>query len=434
MGLFSMFKKDWSAELDRVSQLIESRELVRALELARKAERGAEGPLRERAGEAVQRARAALLDDLLERAGAAESNGELEDAADWLLSAIGHVDDEGQVAEVEARRVALLERAEEKHNPFAAGPGPVADPSGSDPESEIGVTYETLVAMLDESIAPRYKDRPDSFRAALVALNDARATEACDRLDGLLLDSPNDPVLYLERGRARLLTGAMEGAREDFEAAWPELGDGPLDATDSLSVPALWAEATLAAGDSDTVVSLLTDLAAPASQRREICHLYATALLTLERLDEARAYLESASSWFTSDPRFGLLWAQVVAAGGELDQAIAGLETTVGPSCSSGSCARPGRHLPSLRALAELYLLQGENLDRAGELMAIVAHDQQGLLGAEDHGILARYYELVGHDEAAEHADAEARRLTEAGDHETSPAPPQLAVGAQRVL
>ena len=234
--------------------------------------------------------------------------------------------------------------------------------SGAASIEDVESHYEMLVNTLAEEVMPLYEGRPARFQEALVELNEGRPETALAHFDALAAEAPDDPVLALERGRARLLLGDLAAARDDFERAWRELGDGPLDAADAVSLPALWAEAALEAGDAAAVAERLAELADPYGGRLEIAHLYASALIELARADDAFAYLEKARRSFTGDPRFPLHLARLLAAGGEIDAAIDCLEASVAPTCAGGACGHP-RHLPSLRTLAGLRLERGE--DRA---------------------------------------------------------------------
>ena len=216
---------------------------------------------------------------------------------------------------------------------------------------------------------------------------------------------PEDPVVRLERGRARLLSGDAAAARSDFAEAWETFGETLLDTIASLSsVPALWAEASLAAGHASEVAERLEPLASPATGDAELCRLYATALLGTGRLDRAVAHLEAVLSRLPGDPELNLLLAQALASAGDTERAIAGLELAVAPSCAGGGCSRPAAHLPSFRLLARLHLEHGEDPERARELMALVANAQQGHLESQDLEILAAYYEATGDSAAANDA------------------------------
>lgn len=433
MGLLTkLFGKDWTARLDRAEALLEGGEPVRAMEIAGRASKNGDEGIRSRAEELVERIRPSLLETLLGKADTSESAGDPEDAADWVLAAIQHAPDEETLSELEARREDLLARAEENRNPFATAQGPEPGPDVGGDGTEGEIHYETLVATLDPEVAELYADRSERFRRAFIDLNQGRLDEAVAAFDELLTEDPGDPVLRLERGRARLALGDAEEAREDLEAAWEGLDDGPLDAVGSVSVPSLWAEAALASDDREAVLARLADLAEPARGRREICFLYATALV--EAVGEgAIDYLGRAVRRFSNDPRFVRLLALQLAEAGRLEEGISVLESTVGPSCAGGKCGAPRKHLPSIRALADLYLREGERIERAGELMAIVAHGRGGRLTAEDHAVLATYYERKGDDEAAEVSRSEAERLAAEGSGAVSPPPLKLG-GQRRVL
>jgi predicted Zn-dependent protease len=430
MGLFS---KNWGKELDRAEDLLQRDLPVPALEIAERAARKAGPGVRERAEALATSARKAVLTSVLAKAAAAEGAGDLEDAADWLLAAIEQEPGALRRNELEVRRKALLDRADRADKPWPAQARTldvVADEATS--PGDVSFHYETLITMLTDEVRPLYESRSARFQEAFIALNEGRAEGALAAFDELAEATPDDPVLRLERGRARFLSGDAAAARSDFAAAWEALGDEALDTGGSLLVSALWAEASLAAGHAPDVVERLEPLASASTGDPELCRLYATALLDTGRLDQAVGHLEAVLSLVPGDPELNLLMAQALAAGGENDRAIAGLEQAIAPSCAGGSCARPAPHLPSFRLLARLHLGDGGDPERARELMARVADAQRGHLGSEDLGILARYYEATGDHGAAQEATAEAERLTETGAGETVQV--DLTPGSRRVL
>jgi len=426
MGLFS---KNWVKELDRAEDLLQRDLPVHALEIAERAASRAEPGVRERAAEMVMGARKAVLASVLAKAAAAEAGGDLEDAADWLLAAVEQEPSAARRNELEARRQALLDRADRAER--ADGPWPesaqtltvIADEAAA---ADVEFQYETLIAMLGDETRVLYENRPVDFKQAFVDLNEGRTAAALEAFERLAESVPEDPVVRLERGRARLLSGDPAAARSDFAEAWEAFGETLLDTNRSLLVPALWAEASLAAGHASEVAERLEPLASPATGDPELCRLYATALLGTGRLDRAVAHLEAVLSLQPGDPELNLLLAQALASAGDTERAIAGLELAVAPSCAGGGCSRPAAHLPSFRLLARLHLEHGEGAERARELMALVANTQQGHLESQDLEIMAAYYEATGDTAAAKDAAGEAQRLAETSGGRTlhvKPAP-----------
>jgi len=432
MGLF---RKDWGKELDRVEDLLARNLLVPALEIAERAERKAAADLQGRAAGLALRARQALLTSVLAKVDAAEAAGDLEDAADWLLSALEREPSAMRRAELEVRRQALLDRLDHAGSPFAtAAETPTVTAVDREDAGDASFQYETLVTMLSDEVAALYAARPREFQQAVVDLNEGRTAEALAAFESLGAEAPEDAALRLELGRARLLSGDAVAARDDFAAAWEVLGDEPLDAGGSQYVAALWAEAALAAGEAGAVVERLAPLAAPESGPPEICRLHATALLAAGRLTDAVGYLEEVTALLPKDAELNLLAAQALAASGAPGRAIAGLEQVVAASCGAGGCATPAAHLPSFRLLARLHLTAGGRPERARELIALVANAQRGALGAEDHAILAEYYRATGDHESAADAAAEAERLAARGGAAFGEVQGDLAPAQRRVL
>lgn len=312
MGLFDrLFRKDARAELARAEELLAAGRAYDAFHAARRAEEAASGPegdaVRLRAREVAGTAREVLVASALEEADRAEADEDYDDAAEWVASALERLTADGaapplakelrrrlQALRSRAREVArqplLLRREEEDGEAEPAGPDPL----------DLETRFGTLVGTLDEEVADRhYLHRPIPFQQAYVDLNEGRLPEARAALDALAAAEPDDAVVRLERGRARLLGGDPAGAREDFEAAWPALGDAPLDASGELSVPALWAGAALAAGEPRAVADRLAGLAGPDGDDPQLLALRAQALLDVDgeapdgaAREEARALLE----------------------------------------------------------------------------------------------------------------------------------------------
>ncbi|MCP3961867.1 MAG: hypothetical protein GY719_28835 [bacterium] len=411
-------------DIERAETLLAKGEIERALELAERAA-GRGSPSQEQsAADVARRARRALVDGALEKAALAESSEYFEDAAEWLETAIEHLDDEPRRAELTERRAALLTRAEEAEQEAPWEPPPEADVEPGtevDPDSH----YMALVDMFRESAAELYTSLPAAFRRAYVDLNEGRPEKAMPVLDDLA-DGAEDPVLHFERGRCRLMLGDAEGAVDDLETAWEAFGDEPLDRVGELSVPGFWADAMLGLGRGRQVIERLGDLADPAADNPALSEIYGEALLAENRLDEARRFLTGAAIRYPSRPAFSHQLAMALGRSGERAAAIDCLEASIAPSCASGGCAKPPKHLPSIRFLASLYLDQGGHADRVHQLMTLVAQALRGRLGGEDHSLLGKYYDEIGDPEAAEHARSEARRLRDAGsaagDLEAAPA------------
>lgn len=427
MGLFDfLFGGDPEAELDKAAEYLQSGDPVRALEIARKIEKQKQPAQTMRAQELVSRAQDALVSRSVERSREAEAAGDLEDAADWLRAGLERVKDPTQRADLESRLRNVLDRLELQRQEelsdtqlFGGGSGPEEDEYAWNLEAH----YLTLVDTLKPEVGKRYEDRPEGFQRAFVALNEGRLEEARSQFDTLVEESAGgDAVLRFERGRARLATGDAAGAREDFEAAWTVLGDELLDSAESLSVPSLWAEATLETGDAGTVADRLQDVAVLQGEGTDLraLELRGRALLDLERYDDARKLLARPAAMFPSYGALSHLLATALVSLGEPQLALHCLETALAPSCSGGRCSGPGPYVPSLHMLSVLYLELGTKVDRVRELLAFSAQAQGGRWSAADFDILARFHEAQGDEQAAREAREEAQRLEREGRDATT--------------
>ena len=425
-----LFAGDPGHDLDRARTLLDDGEAQRALELARRAEKQAEGDEQDRARALAAEAGAALAAEALEKAALAESSEYFDDAAEWVDVALRHVADPARRSELEAQQQSLLERARAaEEEAWEPPPEPETD---THTELDPQIHYQALVDMLVEDVAGRYESRPPAFRIAYVALNEGRVDEAHEGFE-ILAEDGDDPVLLFERGRSRLSVGRAEAAVPDLEAAWPAFGDGPLDLAGELSVPGLWADARLALGDPAPVIERLAELADPVSSA-PLAERYAEALLAAEQTEEARDFLASAAARNSGRDRFAFLLAQALDRLGERAASIDCLETAIAPSCATG-CAPRKKYLPSFRALAALYLDDESRPERVRELMTTVAQALGGRLTGRDHLVLARYYEQIDDPEAAEHARGHARRLRdEAAAGQTVEAAPAPSAGQPRIL
>lgn len=418
MGLLDrLFQSDPRALLERAESLLVRGDAVKALHLAERARKGGSLAQSNQAEQLARRARDTLVQAALERAALAEESGFYEDAAEWIEAALDQVDDEGRRDELARRAAELAERAgEETRRRDAAALADALAPRGPDederdrPPLDLDDHYEALLNTLDDDVAERYEDRPEAFRRALVELNEGRVDAARPALEELAEEHPDDPVYRLERGRCRLLGNAFEDARRDLEAVWEVFGDEPLDHARTCSVPGMWAQAMLGLGQADALLERLDETAVPGEGDEGVCYHFGLALLATERFEDARRYLATAVKAFPSVPEFPHQLAAALVELGRRSEAVDLLERAIAPSCATGSCRRPAKHLPSLRSLAGLHLDAGD-LERARALLTHVAEALNGKLEAEDHLLLAEYHQRRGDAESAREAAEQARRL-----------------------
>ncbi len=356
----------------------------RAAELAAKAMAGADPGLRERAETLASAANLAQVDRLLERVVVAEEAELFEEAIDYVDAALDRAHDEGlrrqlkqRRADIEGRLEARRQEAQDEH-----------PSTGLELQPEDA--YDTLLGTLTESVAERYRGRSETFSNALLALSEGRSEEALEALDLLVELAPEDPVLRFERGHCRLLIGDGAEAADDLELAWEEFGDSPLNHRGDLSVPYLWGEAKILAGQNGDVADRLLELANPRLGNPHVTHVCARALVASERLDEAEDLLRAANGFFPKFQDFAHDLGSLLDRQGRPKEAIAHLEAAIAPTCTSG-CGAPPMHPPSLRLLARLYLDQGEAPERAGELLGLARMAQGGMLTEEDHQLRQRY-------------------------------------------
>ena len=407
--LGNLFGSDPRKDLDKARGFLERGRPDRAIELARKAASSDQSEVAEAAGQLIQEARGLLIDNALEMATGSEESEFWEDAVEWLDRALEQIEDPERSAQVNARRAALVERIEAAEEQAWQAPEPEVTEDEPLEELDTEHRFVALVDMLDDEVGRLYLAQEADFRSAYLELYDGRPDEALPVFDRLVAGRPNDPVLRFERGRGRLFNNDFAAAREDLEVAWQEWGDIFLDRAGTLSVASVWAEALLGLGEPEPILERLESIAKPANGQPELSLPYAQALIMAQRFEQAESFLAAAASRFPSTPDFGLLLASVVESRGRRQDAIHCLEISVAPSCASGSCGRPPRHLPSLRALAA-FLLASEGdegdkarkarLDRATEVLGFVREALGGGFAKPDALLWAELSRQQGDEES----------------------------------
>jgi len=420
MGLFNgLFRKDPARELSRAEALLDDGRAYQALQVVRAV--GEQGAFPERVAELDRRCHEALGEAALAEADFMETEGDFGEATEWVRSAIRQLGEEHErVPELRRRLKMLSRRAEEEKRSRSFENllwyGEETAPAGPDPLTT-EMRFGALVGTLRDEVADLYLSRPLTFQKAHVDFNEGRLDEARAAYDQLIVADPDDAILRLERGRCRLMAGDPVGAREDLEAAWPALGDEPLDQQEKLSVPLLWADACLEMGDAEAVIQGLTDLAGFADGTEPVspdtAALFGRALLAAGRVEDAVEYLRGAVEGFGLQTEATWTYADALVEHGEDDRAIEVLEGKIAPSCTTGNCSRPPLDSFAAATLARLYLdrtPEGEMPpDRVGGLLTQIAQEQ-GQLTPEGLRQLARYQRMSGLDEAAEQTEAELRR------------------------
>lgn len=372
----------------------------------------------ERASPSVKRdhlvadARALVVRNLVTKADAAEADGHLEDAADWLRAALEEIDaagdeDRTQLGDGLRARVgdldSRIEEAAEARDREAYGLEVGSAAQG--PEFELGdeALWDALVGMLRPGVARRYLAAGDVFEKACVLLHGGNVAAA---LDTLVMLGDNGVVL-LERGRAHLLAGDAAAAARDLDAAWEMLGDQPVDLASSWSVPQLWAEAALEAGHASEVSARLEPLVD--IDRMDLAEVYGRALLASGAAPEAARFLTDMLAYAPSPPLVRLL-AEAAEAAGDADAGLAVLEESIAASCAGGSCGKTPLDTLNVHMLVERYLTRGQaaDLERCRELLGQSIAQRGGRVGAVDCRLMARYLRAIGDDERAAEAEAAA--------------------------
>ena len=139
---------------------------------------------------------------------------------------------------------------------------------------------------------------------------------------------------------------------------------------------------------------------------------YVTALEHANRREEAIELLAPARKAFPGNPWFPYHLARNLDELGDGEEAAEVLEKSVAPSCATGACAAPPKHIPSIRYLIALYLGQQREPERARELLDHLEQGLQGNLQAEDLRLLAAFHRQQGDERAASAAEEAAEKIT----------------------
>lgn len=441
--------------LGKARRLLAAGDASAALRLARKAQARTRGHLAGDLEALAEQARRMMVARAKERAEASTAEGYFADAAEWLRGALDHAgEDEREQLTARLHELELLGGAEstadapEDFSPRAGsegsgegagndrggeiddeparrrtgleavfGGGPHLEPPapasgertaiGVDSSSSVEQLYDAFVDSLRDDVAPRYRDRPLEFRRAVLDLGEQLDPEDSHAvIEALAADSPDDPVLRLERGRWRLTRGDPAGARTDLEAAWDALGDQPLDLAGLESIPEMWCEAALAVGDHAIVIERLEAKAELTLSDPELSLFYAEALLAAGEDIEAKHFLSESLERFPRRLDIAHLLAATLHQTGSTADAISVLEGSL-RACGTG-CA-PSSLPPAVpRLLASLYLEAGGPLERLGDVLLLLRGAQGGALEPGDWMLQARYHELADEPAAATRARAHA--------------------------
>lgn len=429
MGIFGrFFRNDPRADLERAAELLATGRAFDALAAARRAEAAAEGEgaaqRRLEAREIELRAREILIGSALAEADRAEAEEEYDDAADWVEGAFEHAEhlDEltaagrpegggARAADLRRRLQALRRRGREAaRQPSMMRHLEDEERAGPDP-LDVETHFGTLVGTLEEDVADLYLHRPLPFQQAYIDLNEGRFEPALATFDALVAEAPDDAVVRFERGRARLMTGDPAGARDDFEAAWEELGPEALDASGELSVPLLWADAAMEMGDLETMAERLEPLADPADGDPRVLVMRALALRGQGRPETLAAARELLEEGARHHPRGAIprVLAETYLQQGERELAVSRLESIVAPACASGSCGGGQLDAEAARLLVAAYLegiergldpaRDARTLERAAQILGVLSVKGGGLSGREDRELVERYRRIAGTDE-----------------------------------
>lgn len=250
--------------------------------------------------------------------------------------------------------------------------------------------------------AEEYETYGEDFERALLALHDGRPEEARPLLERVLEDAEAPRYLWLEVGRARLLTDDREGGRDALVEFVESLAE------DEVGEPLLAAYIELAriAHEDEEFEEAMAFYERAVEEFDEDYRPYFAMGIFLRdtgHLEEAIGVLEAGASLMDDiRPDWMLMQelAYAYAEAGRIDDAIAQLEGVISFMTARQILDFPPR---TARKLAELHEQQGK-LDRAADLYAQLARGSD----RDNHPL---YYKEAGRLLHELELDAEARRL-----------------------
>jgi hypothetical protein len=190
-----------------------------------------------------------------------------------------------------AQSLAKLSAASE--NPYALRVQAAAAMAGLPQPAELGSAELKLLAAGAKSIAPAVADHPYFYDARLAAAQNAStARDKTDVLAKALADSPSREDARVPFFRAAISIPADEAALSSIEELLHSRLTGRVAAGNSGDEETFGTDEEAEAGQTE--VQSASNAALPLSHQSQLAREVALALIRLERLDEAAAYLKIA--------------------------------------------------------------------------------------------------------------------------------------------
>lgn len=392
--LSRLFGADPAKLVQKGEQALQAGQPADALDRFQRAIEGSpeDADLAARAQRGVEAASGKLVTMNLEEADLSQEAGELEAATHHLQTALDLCRDSEQRKRVEARLDMLDEALAREDEPQRLFTSEGAVGEDMLPEDQ----WEHLVATLIEPVAEDYEERPQSFRAAVLALNEGEAAKARAVFESMLEDDDDDPLVHFELGRALMLQEQFAGAVEQFAIARADIGFDPLDQVGLLHPALLEGEALLGDGRPAEAIALLDDAIEELGESTALLFLRARAEGARGDHDALDASLSQVLALSPKLIEAVMMLAHSRAQRGNSAGAIDVLEDGIKRHCASGTCAAQPTPIGAARLLARCYLDEEEKPARVEDLLRQVKGGLEGNLEWGDHVLWGRLHKQRG--------------------------------------
>ena len=240
--------------------------------------------------------------------------------------------------------------------------GAIPDLAGLDAE-ELEARLALILENYPDELRKHFQSGGGAFAAALIDFEDGRADLA---LPALLALADDNPAVCFERARCAWALGdpkaAIRAIREFHEHAGQHYQIGAFHTAELL--------ARLQAETGDREGGLMTLREARRSSPQLGGPLFAQLLQLAGELEEAESVLRAEITRYPKAMQLYVLLAQVRVGGGQRPAAMQALETAMAQTCDTpGRCGYTPPDPAVVRMLAALYLEDGIEKERAGELL-----------------------------------------------------------------
>lgn len=360
-----------------------------------RAQKDGQGELTSQAEERAALSCDRIAEARIQEAQALARAGDLDAASDELKHAM-ETARSAAVQERIARAQRLLEQKDARE--AAAAPLPL-----SDEERLILITgsWEPLQAKELESYG-------EPLLTALLAVEDARASDAVQKLEAILESTKQPSYLWLELGRARLVAGDEAGATEALRTFLSRIGP------EEGGAPRITAHRELAriaheAGNKEEAIDILEACAAALENDPRPYLDLGNYLRLVGRPTEAIEVLELCASLFQGQVEWPVTMELGLACAdaGDDGRAVDALEQVLKTLGAGGNKDFPP---PAVTALAKLHEKR-ENLTRAADLYRALCEGSDVENHAVYHREAARLLDAVGLAEEAQRMRTRAEGL-----------------------